>query len=135
MDRLELRTKFAGKIEAFQIEDFGIEVHLRSLSALERARIVDKYKLLEKGRESGETSFEKMTTEAQCYIVSRGLVDEGGNRIYKDDEAASIADEVPCKALDALSKKILAISGMTGTEEPEKNSATIPSDGFSATLH
>lgn len=135
MDRLELRTKFAGKIEAFFLEEFGIDVYLRSLSALERARIVDKYRKLDKGKDGDAATFEEMTIEAQCYIVSRGLVDEKGVRVYKDDEAEAIAEEIPCKALDAISKRILFISGMSAKEEPEKNSVRIPSDSSPVVLH
>jgi hypothetical protein len=135
MDRLELRTRFASRIEKFRLEDFDMEVNLRGLSALDRARVIDKYRLLEK-EQNGENVMEKMTTETQCFIVSRGLVTEGGERIYKDDEAGLLAGEIPCKALDAISKKILSISGMGGNdaEDKAKNSAPTPSDNSSYVL-
>jgi len=129
MDRLELRTKFAGRIEKFRLDEFDITVHLRPLSALERAKIVDKHRTLNK---DSETALETLTIQSQCFIVGRGLVDAKGNRIYKDDEADAIADEIPCKALDQISAKILEISGMSAKGADDiKNSETAPSGGSS----
>jgi len=125
MDRLELRTKFASRIERIRLEDFdGMELNIRPLSALERAKIVDKHKKLSK---DSEIALETLTIETQCFIVARGLVDEKGARIYKDDEAAAIAAEIPCKALDEISAKILEISGMSAkASEALKNSNPTP---------
>ena len=127
MDRLEFRNKFSSRIELFRLEEFEMDVHLKGLSALDRAKVIDTYKILDKDKESAD-AFQKMTLEAQCFIVSRGLVDEHGVRIYKDDEKQAMAEEIPCKALDALSKRILTISGMTQgtTTELVKNSEPSP---------
>ena len=126
MDRLELRTKFAGRIEQFRLDDFEMDLYLRPLSALERAKIVDKHKKLEKTNKDSDTALETLTIETQCFIVARGLVDEKGGRIYKDDEADAIAAEIPCKALDRISAKILEISGMTARPDAIKNSDPTP---------
>ena len=128
MDRLEFRNKFSSRIEQFRLEEFEMDVHLKELSALDRAKVIDTYKILDKDKESA-AAFQTMTLEAQCFIVSRGLVDEHGVRIYKDDEKQAMAEEIPCKALDALSKRILTISGMTQTAATElvKNSEPSPS--------
>jgi len=126
MDRLELRTKFASRIETVRLEDFdNMELNIRPLSALERAKIVDKHKKLSK---DSEIALETLTIETQCFIVARGLVDEKGARIYKDDEADAIAAEIPCKALDQISAKILELSGMAAkAPETLKNSDPTPS--------
>jgi hypothetical protein len=130
MDRLEFRNKFSGRIEQFRLEEFEMDVHLKGLSALDRAKVIDTYKILDKDKESAD-AFQKMTLEAQCFIVSRGLVDEHGVRIYKDDEKQAMAEEIPCRALDSLSKRILTISGMTQgtTTELVKNSEPSPNAG------
>ena len=133
MDRLELRTKFASRIDKFRLEEFEVDVYLRPLSALERAKIVDKYRALEKIKEA-ENALETLTVEAQCYIVSRGLVDAQGARTYKDEEAQSLAEEFPCKALDAISRRILEISGMSAAADPVKNSDPTPNADSSFAL-
>lgn len=134
MDRLELRAKFASRIEPFRLESFGLDVNLRGLSALERAKLVDKYRVLDKQKDT-DNALETLTVETQCFIVSRGLVDEKGSRIYSDDEAPKIAEEFPCKAIDEIAKQILAISGMSGTQAEEiKNSQPTTSDSFSSAL-
>lgn len=134
MDRLELRTKFAGRIETFRLADSDIEVNLRSLSALDRAKIVDKFKILAKAQED-EKALERLTIESQCFIVARGLVNESGARIYQDDEMAAIAEEFPCKALDELSKRILEMSGMSENQSDRlKNSEPTPNAAGSSVL-
>ena len=133
MDRLQLRTKFASRVEEFRLDDFDLTVHLRPLSAMERAKIVDKHKKFERLNKESDTALETLTIESQCFIVARGLVDEKGSRIYKDDEADAIAAEIPCKALDRISSKILEISGMTAKEaETLKNSDPTPNGDSSS---
>ena len=130
MDRLELRTRFAGRIEKFRLDEFDMDVWLRGLSALDRARVVDKYRVLDKVKDS-DNALETLTVETQCYIVSRGLVDEKGSRIYSESDVPQIADEMPCKALDAIAKRILEISGMSAVtvDDQIKNSNPTPSAG------
>jgi len=133
MDRLELRKQFSGRIHSFKLDD-SIEVHIRELTALERAKLVDKYRVLEKSKDA-DNALETLTVEAQCFIASRGLVDEHGARIYSDDEAAKLAEEFPCKLLDRLSLQILTVSGLLKPQdETIKNSETAPNDSFSYAL-
>ena len=135
MDRLEFRSKFSERVEKFRLDDFDADLHLRPLSALERAQIIDKHTALGK-IQNGDNSFEKLTIEAQCFIVSRGLVNESGNRIYKDEELRELAEEVPGKVLDAISNRILTISGMTEPQENvAKNSEPAPNAGSNYASH
>lgn len=120
MDRIEFRTALASRIEKFRLDECGLDVFVKKLSALDRARIVDRHRALEKAEDSGH-QLETVTKETQCYIVARGLVDEKGGRLYKDDELQAVAEEIPATELDALSRKILSISGM-GSTEPVPNS-------------
>jgi hypothetical protein len=133
MDRIELRAKFASRVEAFPLEEFDLNLFIKPLSALDRARIVDGYKKL-KADDGSDAPMEVMTVQSQCYIVSRGLVDEKGNPCYGPDELEKIAEEIPGKALDKISNKILSVSGMLNDEQPEKNLIPAPNENFSSVL-
>ena len=126
MDRIELRSKFSGRIEKFRLEEFDLEVYLRQLSALARAKLSDKFMAVQGDGQS--TSAEAAVVEVQCRVVAEGLVDEHGSRIYKDDELQQIAEEIPGTALDQISKRIMTISGLGGgaAEALAKNSEPTP---------
>lgn len=127
MDRVELRKKFAGKIQKFRLDEFDLDLNLRGLSGLARAKLGDKFKLLDKVE--ADNAAETAVIEVQCRVVAQGLVDESGQRIYRDDEYAAIAEEIPATALDKISKEILRISGLGSTEiaDAAKNSNPTPS--------
>jgi hypothetical protein len=132
MDRLELRSKFSSRVEQFRLEKYQLDLCLKPLSALDRAKIIDGYQTL--GKDENAT-VERMTIESQCFIVSRGLVDENGLRIYQEDELQKIAEEIPCDALDLISKRVLAISGLGKDEEDSrKNSPAVLSADSSSVL-
>lgn len=125
MDRVTLRAALSSRVEAFRLDGCGEDIYIKRLSALDRARIVDKHNALGKAGES-DHPLETITVETQCYIVARGLVDEKGNRLYRDDELQAIAEEIPAKTLDELSNKILTVSGMIGdVVDAAKNSNPI----------
>lgn len=141
MDRVELRTKFSGHIEKFDLDGYEFPVYLRELSALDRAKVLDKFRTQTKNSETDENFLQNMTIESQCYIVCKGLVDESGKRTYQDDETQSIAEEIPGKALDAISQKILELSGLTAPQVKEssgpdesKNSVPVLSESSSSVL-
>lgn len=135
MDHLELRTKLASRIEQFRLEEYGIDVHLKPISALHRAQLMDVYRQLEKGKEADD-AMQNLTTDAQCFVVARGLVDVNGKPIYQEGEEELIAGEFPAKVLDEISNKILSISGMGGTasniKEMVKNSNPTQKDNSSS---
>ncbi len=127
MDRVELRAKFAGRIEGFRLDEFECDLHLRRLSAMARAKLGDKFNLLQSSDAMAKA--ETAVIEVQCRIVAEGLVDEHGARLYQNDELQAIAEEFPATALDRISKEILRISGLA-KDEPEalaKNSEPTPS--------
>ena len=119
MDRVSLRAKFAGALVDYTLEEFDIPLKLRALSALDRARIVDRFAALQKL--DVDNKVEKQTIQNQCYIVARGLMDDTGNPMYPDDELEKVAAEIPSKALDKISSQILEISGINAKAEPVKN--------------
>lgn len=133
MDRVELRTKFAGRIEKFRLAEFDVDVYIRRLSGRARAKLGDKHKLL--ATDTGANAFEKGVIEVQCRVVAQGLVNEMGSPIYSEDEIDAIADEFPATALDELSKKILEISGLgKSVEDAIKNSVPTPNGNSNSDL-
>jgi hypothetical protein len=119
MDRLELRTRFAASVEKVRLGSIDLDFYIHKLSALDRARMADKYRILERDSKSdapSDDATERMTVGAQAFIISRGLVTEAGVRIYKDDEVSAIVEEFPCDALDQLAMKILRHSGIGEAE-------------------
>ncbi len=141
MNRLELRERFASRIEKFHLDDFDLDVYVRKLSGAERAVFAEKSALANKSKDE-PNALSVITQEVLCYVVSRGLVDENGKRVFEDKDACYIAEEFPGDALDAICERILVISklkkpsqdsGDTSILEIEvKNSETVQSDSSSS---
>ena len=130
MDRVTLRQKLSSRIEQFRLDEFDVDVYLRPLSALARARLGDRFTSL---RDS--STAENSVIELQCRVVAEGLVTESGARIYQNDELQALAEEFPATALDRISGKILAMSGLGGSvSDVIKNSEPTPSDSSSSAL-
>ena len=126
MDRLELRTKFASRIEPFRLEEFGVSVFLRRLSGLARAKL----QFISQDLNGKGTNNPQEILDFQCKVIAEGLVDEAGTRLYGDDELAAIATEIPGVAIDPIATKILKISSpevAANVEQLTKNSEAIPS--------
>ena len=120
MDRIEFREKMTKCAKNVRLDEMDKDVHIKKLSALDRAKWIDRYKALNKNDEA-ENAFEKMTVETQCYLITRCLVDESGARIYTDGEEEKAAEEITGTALDQLSKEILNYSGLGKEDEQPKN--------------
>jgi hypothetical protein len=131
MDRLELRTKFASKVEKYELAKYNITLNLRGLSALARAELGDKFTALSKAE--ADSPAITGVREIQARVVSQGLVDDSGNRIYQDNELDDIAKEFPADALDEVAKEIMRISGLGAdrVEELKKKSESSPNSGGS----
>jgi hypothetical protein len=132
MDRLEIRSKFQSKVTPFTLEKYDITLNLRGLTAMARAELGDKYSAIEKDK-SGDNPAVTAVKEIQARVVSQGLVDEKGNRLYRDDELEAIATEFPGDALDAVAKEIMRLSSLTAdrVEDIKKKSETAQSSGSS----
>jgi hypothetical protein len=135
MDRVELRKAFFSRIVKFRLEQFGLEVNLRALTGSDRAKAQAKSVLVDKSKEA-DNSLEIMTKELISFVISRGLIDESGNRLYGDDEVDKVADEMPGAAMDEIFSEILSISRLnkTNLEETAKNSSPSPSESSSSGL-
>jgi|WetSurMetagenome_2_1015567.scaffolds.fasta_scaffold1378369_1 hypothetical protein len=119
MNREQLRNRISGRIEKVRLEDDS-EVFIRRLSALDRARLFDRYKGKTAEEIAGQTREEIVKNE--CFIVSRGLVLEDGSLVYPDEDPEVISDEIDWESIDLISTRILKISGLSKKEEEEKNS-------------
>jgi len=127
MDRIELRSKFQSRIEKFPLEEFGLEVWLRRLSGLARAKL----QLISLELGAKKKSDPQEVLQFQCQVIAEGLVDAAGARLYKDDESGAVAEEIPGVVIDQIATKILKISStefVPKVEEISKNLAPIPSD-------
>ena len=129
MDRVELRKAFFNRIVKFRLQQFDVEVYLRALMGSDRAKAQAKSVLVEKSKDA-ENSLEIITKELMSFVISRGLVDESGNRLYGDDEAERIGDEIPGAAMDEIFSEILSISRLNKgqAEEALKNSSPTPNE-------
>jgi hypothetical protein len=127
MDRLEFRTKFSSRIEKFRLEDFDVEVSLRCLTAAERSEFHERLRTISASQDSAGF-LGNVTRQLQCFVVSRGLVDEKGNRLYVDGEEEKLAEEVPCTVLDMIHLRIMIISKLhkEAAEEALKNLSPAP---------
>jgi hypothetical protein len=125
MNREQLRSRASGRIEKFRLDD-GSEVFIRPLSALDRARILDRYK------EIRETQGDKQNLEevikSQCFILTRSIVDgESKKLLYPEDDETVVADEIDWPSMDAIAARVIEISGMAVKDEAEKNLQPTPS--------
>ncbi len=123
MDRLELRKAFFGRIVKHRLDQFGVEVNLRALTGLDRAKAQAKSVIVEKSKDA-ENSLEIITRELVSFVISRGLVDDSGNRLYGDEEVDRIGEEIPGTAMDEIFAEILSISKLNraDVEAAAKNS-------------
>ncbi len=126
MDRVELRSKFAGQIEKFDLPEFGVTVHLRRLSGAARAKL----QFISLDLEAKNSNDPQEVLDFQCKVIAEGLVDESGVRLYGEEEVSFVAMEIPGVAIDPIAQKILNISSTKIAERLQqqvKNSEPIPS--------
>jgi hypothetical protein len=128
---MDSKKRFASRIEQFRLDSTGEEFLVCPLTARERARLIDTYRVLEGGDKSHQ--LENITTEAQAFIIARGLMaDKDGARKYQDSEMDSISDDFLGDDMDEICRKILEISRMGKTSGDElKNSNPAPSGSLS----
>lgn len=78
----------------------------------------------------GTTEILPESRNANARLVVKGVIDEHGSRIFRDEEAPSLGQK-NSGALTRLFRAIAEASGMTAesADEAAKNSETVPSDG------
>lgn len=122
MNREQLHSRASGRIEKVRLGD-GTEVSVRPLSALDRARVFDRYNAL-KSSNGNEPTLEEIV-KTQCFVVSRGLVDESGRLLYQEEDTAAISADL-WDSIDELAAKIIELN-RKAKEDAEKNLQTTPS--------
>jgi hypothetical protein len=123
MNRDELERKFRGRVLEFRATGFEDAFYLKSLSGLGRVKASELYAAIKAVDEGAPAERLRVTLEAQCFVISQGLVDEAGERLYPAGEDAAIGDLLPCGLIDQLSEEIMRIS-TTKPGDLEKNLQT-----------
>ena len=117
---LDNLLKLKRKNEPKKTEIDGVELHIRSFSALERAELLDiledKYGVtLQDIQQSTEKIHvtNKGVYEHTIYTVVFGLSDEEGNRLFKgNEEGFEVVKELEVDAINKLNEEILRYNGM-----------------------
>jgi hypothetical protein len=125
MDRLEVRKRMDALIVEFRLPGADEVWRLRPLCGLARVKSSEYYTRIRECGDEPTLERTRLTMETQCFVISQGLVDEAGARIYRDEDAASIAEELAATVMDALSEKIMEISTVKAGDA-EKNLRAVP---------
>ena len=108
---MDSKKRLASRIEAFRLEETGEELLLCPLSARERGRLMDTYRVIDQG--GTDHQFENVSIQAQAFIIARGLVtDREGTRKYQDSEMESIPDDFLGEDIDSICERILVCTSM-----------------------
>lgn len=112
------------KRKTVNVPEWGGDVVVRELTGTER----DSYEAQQTVRKGDRVEPNPIGFRAR--LVVRALVDENGNRLFKDTDAPKLSEKNGA-VLDRLWDEIALLSGLVATavEDAEKNSETPPSDG------
>ena len=103
--------------EAVDVPEWGVTVHVRTLTAAER----DAYQAsLVKVKKDG--SVERAPDNASGRLAALAISDERGNRLFTDDDAADLGRK-SAKALARVTEAAARLSGLTdeAKEQARKN--------------
>jgi hypothetical protein len=93
------------KTKRVTIEELGADVIIRELSA------GDALRLSEEGAAGKNTAL----------IAVRSIVDDQGELLFKESEAADLAGRIPPTALNRIVSEVVKLSGLGAEEDVEKN--------------
>lgn len=116
----DLRTKDV------EVPEWGGTVRLRELSSKERS-LIEATTIGAKGQ-SVEVRIEAFKTLRERMVVA-ALIDEDGNRLYKDNEAGFLGQKSG-QVVERLFQTVQELSGMTpaAVKDAEGNSGGTPTD-------
>jgi hypothetical protein len=111
-DKTTFVSAFRTASKKVEIPDFdGAEVYVRKLSALERVHLADN---------AGDDKVSERIAATIGYVIAHGVTDQAGNRLFSDEDADTVAGQIPADAADVIVKAILEYSGL-GAGDAEKN--------------
>lgn len=116
------------KLEAVEVEEWGVTVYLRELSAGQ----VSRYRAVAVGAVNAQTrevTDPSALMNVGCQVVAWGVCDEMGGRIFTDADIAALGEK-NANVIDRLSTQILRLSGLGRTvTAAKKNSETTQNNG------
>ncbi len=127
MDRDTL-LQLAARVVPVEIDGIGT-LYVRELTALESAKIqAMSTQVVKDGAVDADA-----TVRFTATLVLWGLVDEHGNRIFRDDEMDTVM-ALPGRVVDALAMAVLDASNLTpdSQEQAKKGSVRTHSNGSSS---
>jgi len=118
------------KFEDVAVKEWGGTVRLQELSASDR----DQWESEQITVQADGTGVKFNPKHARARLIVRSLVDEGGKRLFKDDEVASLGS-LSASTMQKLFKKAMALNAISADDmkELEGNSGAAPSAGGSST--
>lgn len=116
--------------EDINVPEWGGIVRVRGATALEASEYSESMVVRKKTKNKegdDDTEIEINPLNSQCKLVVRCVVDEDGNRIFKDEDAASLGKK-NTRAVERVFRRVQELSGMTkkARDEIVKNSETGP---------
>ena len=108
------------RTERFTVKAWGEEVVIRCVSAGELDHIESLISAFERDPMS-------VTSLMRATVCAYGLSDEGGNRIFSDDDIMAL-DKLPADGLTEVFNRVVKFNLHT-RPDAEKNSETNPSEG------
>lgn len=115
LDSVVLRTEYVS------VPEWGYRVRIRELMGSDR----DAYEASIVGtRISGKKNAprELNLLNARARLVARAMIDEGGKRIYQDNEAGRLG-QMPAAGLERVYDAVRKLSGITDSDEKELEEA------------
>lgn len=121
MDKLKL---FSLKPEPTTLDN-GQTVHLRRITGAERLAWLDAM-----AKTGAETTLAD-ALQHECQLLALTLCDEQGDRLFKDDETATVREHIDAVTIDRLAKEAMRLNRLGGEEDDaaaQKKSPTTSGD-------
>lgn len=117
-----LREKLQGAIETLEIPIPGTEegYTVRALTGRERAEFAEEFSDVEEGDLMG-------ALRIAAWVLSRGLLNDEGEREYSDDEIEEVMG-LPSKILEEGARTIMRLSGISEESVEEGKGDSAPTE-------
>src|SRR5688572_30605853 len=109
------------KRERLTVEEWGVELEVRSMIGTQRARLLNA--ITEKPNGNGEGNGKIDGSKMQAMVIIETVYDpETGNKVFEEADRDAIMGK-NASALDKVGKVALRLSGMAGDEEKNASGA------------